>query len=90
MPPSVWIGWWRSFMREATEASLGVVKAGEYDKSTLILISALGGAARLRSLRELRRGLRRAEARSAKAEATKQSRIARVVLDCFASLAMTS
>jgi hypothetical protein len=67
MPPSVWTGWWRSFMRQPTEASRGVVKAAEYDKSTLnsCLVIARSGA-------------------------TKQSRIAGVVLDCFASLAMTS
>ena len=46
MPPSVWTGWWRSFMRQPTEASRGVVKAAEYDKSTLILVSSLRGAER--------------------------------------------
>ena len=64
MPPSVWTGWWRSFMREATEASRGVVKAA----NTIIPPD-----------------LSQCEERSDEAI---QNR--RVVLDCFASLAMTS
>src|SRR5689334_10293918 len=50
-------------------------------------------ATRLRSLRELRRGLRSAEARSAKAEAKQSRGSARCLLDCFVApaglLAMT-